>query len=197
MNYHDAFTAWSEEIKPLVIKQYGEDDIVALSESWNDYTDMLCKDGELSDLQYHHCPAWDDTIPEDDDAEREYIFDQLGVSFSSKPVDGRTDGDWHPDSRHFAFTFHRGDKTLTGTYSMGSAVKGPVNPQDVFSSILLDTSEIENGADFEEWAGDLGFDTDSRKAERTYKACVAEWESLQAMFSQTEIDGLRELFEDY
>ena len=27
-------------------------DDVALAEAWNDYTDMLCKDGEITDRQY-------------------------------------------------------------------------------------------------------------------------------------------------
>ncbi len=41
------------EILPLVIEQYGEDDQPAINEAFNDWTDSLCKDGELHDEQYN------------------------------------------------------------------------------------------------------------------------------------------------
>jgi hypothetical protein len=43
---------FDEEVLPSVIAQYGEDDEPALNEAFNNWTDMLCKDGELHDEQY-------------------------------------------------------------------------------------------------------------------------------------------------
>lgn len=40
-----------------------QSDSVAMAESWNDYTDGLCKDGQLCALQYQHAPAYDESMP--------------------------------------------------------------------------------------------------------------------------------------
>ena len=43
---------FDEEIAPLVIEQYGEDDEPAMNEAFNDWSDALCRDGVLHELQY-------------------------------------------------------------------------------------------------------------------------------------------------
>jgi len=43
---------FDEEILPLVVESYGEDDSVAISQAFNDWSDSLCKDGELHPEQY-------------------------------------------------------------------------------------------------------------------------------------------------
>ncbi len=40
------------EVLPEVVAQYGEDDEPAISEAFNNWTDMLCKDGEIHAEQY-------------------------------------------------------------------------------------------------------------------------------------------------
>jgi hypothetical protein len=76
MTLQEAFDSWESEIKPLVIEQYSEDDEPAINESWNNYTDSLCKDGQLTDLQYKYCPGYDDGMPDND---LEFIIEQLGL----------------------------------------------------------------------------------------------------------------------
>ena len=44
--------AFDEQVAPAVIAQYGEDDEPAMNEAFNDWTDSLCKDGEIHDEQY-------------------------------------------------------------------------------------------------------------------------------------------------
>lgn len=44
---------FDEAVLPDVIAQYGEDDQVAINEAFNDWSDMLCKDGDLHDEQYN------------------------------------------------------------------------------------------------------------------------------------------------
>lgn len=44
--------AFDEQVAPAVIAQYGEDDEPAINEAFNDWTDSLCKDGEIHDEQY-------------------------------------------------------------------------------------------------------------------------------------------------
>lgn len=44
---------FDEEILPYVIEQYSADDKIAINESFNDWTDSLCKGGELHPEQYN------------------------------------------------------------------------------------------------------------------------------------------------
>lgn len=44
---------FDEEILPLVIEQYSEDDNIAIREAFNDWSDSLCKDGEIHESQYN------------------------------------------------------------------------------------------------------------------------------------------------
>ena len=67
--------------------------------------------------------------------------------------------------------------------------------RDVFYSILQDGEAY--AMSFEEWAAEYGFDTDSRKAEATYRECAAIGRALNAGLSAEALDRLRELFQDY
>jgi len=197
LTFAEAFSGWDSEIKPLVIAQFGADDTCALSESWNDYTDGLCKDGQLSDLQYHYCPAWDDSIP---DCDAEFLLEAMGVQFAMLSIPSRPDGlmdDMPAGATHWRVMIKRGTKTMNDVfYSMGSAHTGVPSDTDVFHSLLSDTSDVD-GSDFEEWAENLGMDTDSRRAEKMFKACQDTLLNLRLLFTDAELSDLREAFEDY
>lgn len=50
------------EVLPLVIAQCGPNDIPAINEAYNNWTDMLCEDGVISAWQYDNdpgYPAWE------------------------------------------------------------------------------------------------------------------------------------------
>jgi len=51
---------FAEEVEPFVIAQYGEDDTIALDTAFNDWTDGLCKDGEISNEAYDQVTRADD-----------------------------------------------------------------------------------------------------------------------------------------
>lgn len=63
ISLQQAHDSWSDLIAESNINK---DDDGALHESWSEYTDSLCKDGQLTDLQYHYCPSHDDPMPTDD-----------------------------------------------------------------------------------------------------------------------------------
>jgi hypothetical protein len=44
---------FDSEVLPSVIAEYGEDDEPAINESFNNWTDSLCKDGEIHPEQYN------------------------------------------------------------------------------------------------------------------------------------------------
>ena len=43
---------FDEDVAPAVIKQFGADDDVAMSEAFNNWSDAMCKDGSISYVQY-------------------------------------------------------------------------------------------------------------------------------------------------
>ena len=62
----------------------------------------------------------------------------------------------------------------------------------VCASLLLDGSAHFNHQSFEEWAQDYGYDIDSRKAEWTYKECLATGIKLAGVIPQDTLTGLLE-----
>lgn len=53
-------------------------------------------------------------------------------------------------------------------FSTGPAVGEPTT-QDVLEALQSDVHMVDNAPDFETWCGELGYDTDSRKALATYE----------------------------
>lgn len=53
MTLEQVNNSFEESIKPLVEAKYGRHDFIALREAYSNYTDMLCKDGQITPQQYH------------------------------------------------------------------------------------------------------------------------------------------------
>lgn len=51
-NQEEISQRFDNEIMPSVIQQYGENDKPAINEAFNNWTDGLCKDGQISSLLY-------------------------------------------------------------------------------------------------------------------------------------------------
>lgn len=108
--------------------------------------------------------------------------------------------DWDRNASHWHIVLRRvghGIKApIVVEYSMGSAHKGAPNIADVLRSLHSD-SRMTEGQTFESWAQDLGFDTDSRRAETMFRECVKLNSEMRSMFTSEELDNLDELFSDY
>lgn len=55
MTKAQAVALFKEEVLPIIQSRYetdGERDVIARSEAWNNFTDALCKDGQITDHQY-------------------------------------------------------------------------------------------------------------------------------------------------
>lgn len=89
---------------------------------------------------------------------------------------------------------HRG-KDFTVFYSMGSAYTGKPKTSDVIHSLLMDSEAAEES--FEDWCSNFGYDSDSRKAERTYRACMETAKKMHRLFTEAELAELREAFSEY
>lgn len=74
----------------------------------------------------------------------------------------------------------------------------PICPDecDVMNSLLLD-SQVLDSPSFEDWASELGYDTDSRKAEKIYQQCMQIALQLKAGLGWEVIGLLNQAFENY
>lgn len=70
-------------------------------------------------------------------------------------------------------------KRMTVPFSTGSGWTREPSAADVLGCLSDDSASIKD-YDFEEWCSNLGYDTDSRKAEKTYKACERQAAKLEA-----------------
>lgn len=62
-------------------------------------------------------------------------------------------------------------------------------PYDVLSCI----EKSDPGTPFEEWAVEVGYDPDSRRGERIYRAVCEEWAKVRRFFTEEELEVLREI----
>jgi hypothetical protein len=62
---------------------------------------------------------------------------------------------------------------------------------------LLTDSDVLQHDSFESWASDFGYDTDSREAEKVHQACMKIALKINQMFSNDELEQLREFYQDY
>ena len=60
-------------------------------------------------------------------------------------------------------------RQMTLYYSQGSAHKDPPSAEDILACLRMDVQGADAGS-FEEWAQELGYDEDFRKAEKIYRA---------------------------
>jgi hypothetical protein len=77
------------------------------------------------------------------------------------------DTDWQ--ARHWRCILKCGRKRMTVYFSRGMAHTDPPTADEIVNALAMDAASMENTRNFEEWCAEYGYDTDSRKAERTYR----------------------------
>lgn len=96
---------------------------------------------------------------------------------------------------------HETETGRSAVWSFGELSKSGGKPIEidavsVVSSLTLDSSVLDAGG-FEEWAGDFGYDTDSRAAEATYRACLDIALKLRGAIGDAGMEALRVAGEDF
>lgn len=104
-------------------------------------------------------------------------------------------------------TFSRDDKVFTLDFFTGMGLRKkpknkwadpkPVEPAaaDVLYSVVLDAQACE--VSFEDWADDFGYDTDSRSALETYRACQKNGNQYRRIIGQNEREQIDEILNGY
>ena len=91
-------------------------------------------------------------------------------------------------------------KTVVGGqrgHGGGEVITYAVTPTSasVLHSLVLDASALDQN--FDDWADDLGYDSDSLNALNIYKACCDNGKKLRKIFTNEQIETLQELLQDY
>jgi hypothetical protein len=105
---------------------------------------------------------------------------------------------WKRNGGRFDFRDKRTAQLVTDTAAKLAQIQN-VSPslESVCHSLLSDGAAFFDGQRFEDWASDLGYDPDSRKAEATFRACDEIGRALSRHLSRDELDGLREWAQNY
>lgn len=91
------------------------------------------------------------------------------------------------DMDHWKCVLKMPGKRMTLVFSMGFGHHGAEpKVKDVLDCLASDASSIENTPDFEDWASDLGYEADSRKALKTFQATEHQSKRL-ARFLGTDL----------
>ena len=86
---------------------------------------------------------------------------------------------------HWKCVLRRPGHNMTVYFSMGYGHNGKKpTAADVLDCLASDASTIENTRGFEDWCLDLGYDTDSRKAEKTFKTCEHQSKQLRSFMGE-------------
>jgi len=105
-------------------------------------------------------------------------------------------GEWVENERtHWTVTATFEGKSITSPYSQGSAYDRPPTAENVIYSLASDASCAEE--DFEGFCSSLGYDSDSRTAERVWNACRDTELQLRRLFGAKYDSLLEWSYEQY
>lgn len=107
------------------------------------------------------------------------FIQQRGIKFECTPVNSRPDGLMNDLAFHYKCRIQQYRRGFTLYFSQGSGHTAEPTLADVLSCIADDAAGYENAGSFEDWAAELGFDTDSRKAEKIYRTTKRQSEQLK------------------
>jgi hypothetical protein len=147
---------------------------------------------------------------EADKAVAEYLK-SIGVAYSTVYLGERTEDKWKHDAwsvtfarrpshgvEHFEFRTGTGLRKANKAHKTSALYREvPVAPTaaSVLYSLTLDSSAV--GISFASWCSEFGYDTDSREAERIYRACQDNADKLARILSSAEQSHIATLLLDY
>jgi hypothetical protein len=114
-----------------------------------------------------------------------------GITATAESTDRNPSMDSDTPMDHWRVRLQRPGKRMTVYFSMGSGHHGKApEVADVLDCIASDSAGIENAQSFEDWASDYGYDTDSRKAHRTFKVIERQAQRLEKFIGADEYQAL-------
>lgn len=88
--------------------------------------------------------------------------------------------EWQRDANGYRVTFTYDRRKASFDFWQGSGITRDPQAADVMACLVSDTQHGHES--FEEFCGNLGYDTDSRKAEKMWRACQRTGDQLYRLF---------------
>lgn len=118
------------------------------------------------------------------------IADALGLKMRVEHYDFDYHFEDDKQQRHiFKVTLLKDGKQYT--FKFGQSIAEGANEPTLYD-VLVCLQKYDVGS-FEDFCGEFGYDTDSRKAEKTYNAVCKEYENLCRLFTEEELNLLMEI----
>jgi hypothetical protein len=110
---------------------------------------------------------------------------RLGVTMTVRQTDRNPNmDDYRMD--HWRCYLRCDSRRMSIVFSMGVGHRGKQpHVTDVLDCLASDAAGIVNSPRFEDWCGDYGYDSDSRKALRTFKTCERAAASLRRLLGSS------------
>lgn len=89
----------------------------------------------------------------------------------------------------YKFTLRRNGKQYTGTFGQSLSHHG----QEPTAYDLLSCLTKYDPGTFENFCAEFGYNTDSIRDEKTYKAVVKEWAGVNRLYGHLELENLQEI----
>ncbi len=112
------------------------------------------------------------------------------VEYADNNPNMESDKEWNRGASHWKITLHCRGHQMTTYFSQGSAHTKEPTAADLLDCLALDSSGIDNARSFEDWCSEYGYDTDSRKAEKTFKVCERQAQKLKTFLPSGEYEML-------
>jgi hypothetical protein len=112
----------------------------------------------------------------------EQFISKAGLEFDCKPTNANPHmSDMPHGSSHWLCTIRNADGNgeMVVPFSQGPGLEKMPTLADVLDCLASDAAGFQNAASFEDWASEYGYDTDSRKAEKIYKAVSQQSSDLE------------------
>lgn len=187
--------------RELVRMRRRADDQEELAENIKSFCEEIWPEGKTPDGDLLRDADWEEIAAaewdEDDHPPKTYdeAAERFGIGFECARVDQRKDGlngDWDAAARHFRCRIKCGRRAFGLYFSQGSAHTAAPTPADVLNCLVSDAQSYDNANDFEDWCSEYGYDTDSRKAERTWRAVKKQAEQLKRTVGDKAYEALKE-----
>jgi hypothetical protein len=109
-----------------------------------------------------------------------------GIKFSAKWIAERTDGLMLGLPNNYRCQIRKGRRSMVVYFSQGSSCTTAPTCEEVLGCVANDVHGFENADSFEDWCSMYGYDTDSRRAEKTYKAVERQATALARVLNDSD-----------
>ncbi len=100
---------------------------------------------------------------------------------------------WQQEANPWTITLRYRRRQMRVNYWTGQGITTDPSAVDVLESLCMDASGADQS--FDEWCSDYGYDTDSRKAERTYRSVQEQTRRLRRLLGD-DFDEIVSLDDD-